>query len=944
MKVKNLFRLPKIRNPFANPISLKKIQNQIFTLRRGKFTWKKAGKYGLWTLGVVVLIIVFMFAWFAKDLPTPGKIRSLVSAGSTRLFDRNMKPLYTISGEKKRILIDEKEIPEVVKEATIALEDHEFYSHFGLDTRGLARAVLYGGSRGGGSTITQQLARNAVLNSNKRTLVRKIKEAILAIELEALYTKDQILTMYLNEIPYGGNNYGIEAAAKSFFGKSAKDLTLAEAATLAALPQQPSTLSPYGQNVERLIARRDFALDQMIELGFITADEGKTAKAETPTFATRRDSITAPHFVLFVKDWLVKHFTDELNDAQLAEQKVEEGGLTVVTTLDLDKQTIAEDIVTRAKDGTLKRAGATNAGLVTIDPKKGEVISMVGSVDYFQEQFGAFNVAVANRQPGSSFKPVVYAASFKEKYNPAYNLFDLKTDFGNYTPDNFDGAFRGPLSIRSALGNSLNIPAVKILGLIGLDKALSTASDMGMTTLTDKDRYGLSLVLGGGEVKLLELTGAYGVFANGGVLMPTTPVLKITDSKDKTLYDHTDPKDGRQVLDPQVAYQITSILSDVEAKRPTFSRTLNVLTLRNRPTASKTGTTDAFRDAWTIGYTPQYVTGVWAGNNDNTPMNRAGGSVAAAPIWDEFMEKLHESLPVEQFQRPDGIQEVTVDRLSNKLPGDGSEPVTDIFARWQVPTERDDVHVRVRVCRENGLLADSSIPDELAEHRTFSNIHSEMPNNPNWENPVRAWAEAHGLANRPPTERCQGEGIQPNIDITAPSDNQEVNGDFPISASASAPSGVRQVEFFIDNASIATDTEAPYSTNYSTTFLSEGTHNLTAVVTSNGGSTASDNIKFKVKKDTTPPANVTGFTCTPIGGGKVTLTWVNPTDSDFKLVRIYINFHPSGSSARSPVEVNKPGTSVTISSLAPSSYSFIAKSVDETGNESSGVERICFVG
>ncbi|MEK7171053.1 MAG: transglycosylase domain-containing protein [Patescibacteria group bacterium] len=938
MKIK--LRIPKIRNPFANPINLKKLQRQLFSRKTSrKIAWRRVGKYALWSTGGFILLIILMFAWFAKDLPTPGKIRNLAAEGSTRLFDRNMQPLYTISGEKKRILIDQKDIPQVIKDATIAIEDKNFYSHHGIYLKGIGRAIIFGGSRGGGSTITQQFVKNAILKDNKHNLVRKVKEAILSIELEALYSKEQILTLYLNEIPYGGSNYGIEAAAKSYFNKSAKDLTIAEAATLAALPQAPSTLSPYGQNIDRLIARRDLTISLMVEQGYITGDQATEAKKVEPKFAPRRDSITAPHFVLFVKDWLVTYFTKELGDAQVAEQKVESGGFDVVTTLDLPKQQEAERIVSAAAGKTLKNAGASNAALVTIDPKRGEVIAMVGSVDYFQEQFGAFNVATASRQPGSSFKPIVYSAAFKEKYNPATTLFDLRTDFGKYIPDNFDGGFRGPVTIRQALGNSLNIPAVKILGLVGIDDALKNASDLGITTLTDKDRYGLSLVLGGGEVKLTEMTTAYGVFAAGGVLMPTTPILKITDSKQKVIYTHEDPKDGRQVLDPQIAYQISNVLSDVEAKKPTFGRTLGVLTLQGRPAASKTGTTDAFRDAWTMGYTPQYVTGVWAGNNDNTSMNRAGGSVAAAPIWDAFMEYLHKDLPVEQFSRPAGIRDVTVDRLSNKLPVDGSETITDIFASWQVPTEKDDVHVRVRVCKENGLLADASIPDELTEDRTYTNIHSEKPNNPNWEGPVLAWANANGFNNRPPTEKCQAGNVQPSVEITSPTNDQEVTGQFTISVSASAPSGVRQVELTIDNISIGVITSSPYQMSYNAGLLADGDHKLQATVTSNNGSSATSGVvNFIVISDHTPPSEVSsliGLT----GGGQIVLSWINPTDIDFQLVRIKIySGAPGYSNLYRTVEVAKPGKTVTIGGLS-GTLRFMVHAVDNVGNQSDGIER-----
>jgi len=937
MKIR--FRLPQIRNPFASPVNLKKLQRRLFT-KKGlpKITWRRVGVYGLWSFGTIILASILMFAWFAKDLPTPGKIRNLAAEGSTRLFDRNLQPLYTISGEKKRILIDEKDIPLIVKQATIAIEDKNFYNHRGIYLKGVGRAIIFGGSRGGGSTITQQFVKNAILKDSKHTLIRKIKEAILSIELEALYSKEQILALYLNEIPYGGNSYGIEAAAKSYFNKTAKDLTLSEAATLAALPQAPSTLSPYGQNLNKLIARRDLTINLMAEQGYITKDEAESAIKIEQKFSPRRDSIVAPHFVLFVKDWLVDYFTKELGDAQIAEQKVESGGYDVVTTLDLAQQQTAERIVFDAANTTLKRAGASNAALVTINPKRGEIIAMVGSVDYFQPQFGAYNVATASRQPGSSFKPIVYSAAFKNKYNPATTLFDLRTDFGKYTPENFDGSFRGPVTIRQALGNSLNIPAVKVLGLIGVDDALKNAEDLGITTLTDKERYGLALVLGGGEVKLTELTAAYGVFANNGTLMATTPILKITDSKGKIQYNHEEPPAGRQVLDPQIAYQISNILSDVEAKKPTFGRTLGVLTLKGRPVASKTGTTDAFRDAWTIGYTPQYVTGVWAGNNDNSSMNKAGGSVAAAPIWDSFMETLHQNLPVEEFSRPEGIKDVTVDRLSNKLPIDGSEPISDIFASWQVPTEKDNVHVKVRVCRENGLLADSSIPDELAEERTYTNIHSEKPNLPNWEGPVVAWANANGLNNRPPTEKCATDNVKPNVKITAPTDGQTVSEQFLISADASAPSGVKQVEFSIDKVGIGTDTSSPYEMSYNSTNLSAGSHELQATVTSNSGSIATSSIvNFTVSTDSSPPNEISNLTAV-WGAGSITFTWINPTDADFKLVRIKVYSGPLYTKLYRTVEVTKPTVTATLSGLS-GTFKFVFHTVDLSGNQSAGIER-----
>jgi len=921
--------------PLANPLQLIKRWR---ASKRRKATWRDIGRWCLWGAGSFLLVVIFLFAWYAKDLPTPGRIKSRVSESSTRIYDRNMVPLYTISGDKKRIIVDETDIPNNVRQATIALEDKNFYNHFGISFRGVLRAALFdifsGKKSQGGSTITQQLVKNTLL-TKERTWSRKIKEAILAIELELLYNKDQILTMYLNEIGYGGNNYGVEAASRAFFNKAAKDLTLEEAATLAALPQAPTTYSPYGQHLDKLLARRNLALDSMADMGFISREEADSAKQKPMTFVPRRDSIVAPHFVLYVKEWLVNYFTGQLGDSQLAEQKVEEGGLMVVTTLDLTQQRIAEDVVSKASQGTLKKAGASNAGLVAIDPKRGEVMAMVGSVDYFNEKFGSYNVTTARRQPGSSFKPIVYAAAFKEKYNPAFTLYDLRTDFGNYIPDNYDGSFRGPVSVRYALGNSLNIPAVKMLGLVGLDKALSTASDLGITTLTDKNRYGLSLVLGGGEVMPLEMATAYGVFANGGKLVPTTPVLKIIQGNEKIIYDRTQVPEGKQVLDPQVAYEITNILADPEAKKPIFSRTLGVLTLSKRPVAVKTGTTNGYRDAWTIGYTPQLATAVWAGNNDNSSMDHASGAMAAAPIWHDFMNQALANLPSEDFSRPDGIRTVEVDKLSNKLPNAKSERISDIFASWQVPTTQDDVHIQVRVCREDGLLAGNDIPDEIAENRWFTNIHSEKPDNPNWEGPVIAWARANGLYNPPPTASCQSANNNPAVQITEPTDGASFSVDFTVTASASAPSGVRSVEFFVDNVSVATDTDSPYSTTVNVKQLANGSHAIKAVVVSNSGSSASSQISVIVSRDTTPPENPTNLNGL-VGPGQMTLTWKNPGDADLSLVRIYLFLDLTGSLVRT-VDVAKPIQNVTISGLVShTAYRITAKAVDTSGNESSG--------
>lgn len=950
------FRWPKFRNPFKNPVSLTQVQKKLFGKSAGgrsqkfRWSWKTAGKIFLWGLAAFVLITVFLFAWFAKDLPTPGKLKTLIAAtGSTRLYDRNGGALYTISGDKRQIVIDSNQIPDNVKQATVAIEDKRFYSNPGVDIRGIARAafvdLFHRGGLQGASTITQQLVKQTVVNGSQRNITYKIKDAILAIEVEALFSKDEILTMYLNSIPYGGNNYGIEAASRTFFGKSAKDLNLTEAATLAALPQRPSTLSPYGDHTDLLIQRRNYALDIMDQQGNITAEAAKAAKAAPLSVIARgaSDSSTAPHFVQYVRDWLVSYFKAQLGDEQLAEAKVEDGGLKVVTTLDPGKQGLAEAAIQQGVATTLKRAGASNAALVSLDPKTGQILAMVGSIDYSNPKFGQVNMAASPRQPGSSFKPIVYATAFKGGMSPGTTLFDLKTDFGGgYVPQNYTGGFVGPITIRNAIGNSLNIPAVKTIGLVGVDQTLKTAADLGVTTLgTDAGKYGLSLALGSGEVRVVDMAAAYGAFANNGVAMGSTPILKITDASGKVLLDNTTPSAGTQALDPAIAYEISNILSDVNAKKPEFARVLNVLTLPNRPVATKTGTSNNTRDAWTIGYTPQLVTAVWAGNNDNTPMGSASiGAIAAAPMWEQFMQNALKDQPVVQFDKPASITTATIDRYSNLLPSAGDpDTTTDIFAPWQLPTKPDGTHVSVRVCRENGLPADSSIPDSLTTTKIFTTVHSEMPNNPNWEGPVHAWAVANNLYGPPPSDKCtSGSNSAPSVSITSPSNHANVTGTITISADASAPSGVGSVQFSIDNTAIATITAAPYSTSYNMNQLANGSHTISALVTSTSGSTATSEITVTVSSDTTAPHEVTSFNGI-VGAGSVTLTWTNPTDADFVTTRIYYRKQNSGS-AYTMVPVNgAPGGSAnaSISGLAHVAYEFVAKTVDSSGNESVGV-------
>lgn len=927
MKTKE--RIKKFFSKFSRKDSKKKVK---------KLTPRRLKKRILQIVGIVFLFIVILFAWYAKDLPTPGKIQDRYPVESSKIMDRNGNILYDVHGEQKRTVVEGEEIPEVIKQATISAEDKNFYKHWGIDIKGITRAAINNitgkySYTSGGSTITQQYVKNALL-SPKKTIDRKMKELILSLEIEAMFDKDEILTFYLNEIPYGSNAYGIEAASETYYEKPAKDLTLDEAAVLAALPNAPTYYSPYGQNPEELRERRDYILDRMYEDGYITEDEAKEAQEKEISVVERKENITAPHFVMYVKQKLIEMY---------GEQMVEEGGLKVTTTLDLDKQRIAEEAVVNGYERNLG-LGADNASLVSLDPKTGQILAMVGSHDYFDtDNDGQVNVSISERQPGSSFKPIAYATAFKGKYSPSSVLWDVKTDFGNYTPENYDLSTHGPVTIRYALGNSLNIPAVKILYLAGLDNVLNTAHEMGITTLNEPERYGLALVLGGGEVKPLDMATAFGVFADNGTLAETTPFLKIEDSQGNVLEEYEEGKNKKEVLDPQIAYEISDILSDNTARTSTFGSN-SALYFGNRPVAAKTGTTDSHRDAWTNGYTPSLVTAVWVGNNDNTPMSSAAsGITAAAPIFHEYMQKALEGTPIEQFEKPEGIQTVTVDKLSGKIPTDESpETITDIFASWQVPKEYDDIHIKVRICKacDGEKLADENCPESQIEERTYTNLHSEVPDNPNWENPVRYAAEAMDIhINEPPKEICDVNNIKPTVNISSPANNANISGNFDIIADASSNFGVKNVEFLIDDVKIGETSSSPYSYSYDANNLSSGSHKVTAKVNDNHDLSTTNTITINVSKDSTVPGVVSNVSLTP-KSQSVSIGWTNPVDTDLSLAKIYVSTKSGvlGIKNQEVAVTPNSGFSTTITNLnTGTKYYFTIRTVDTSGNENPNI-------
>ncbi len=599
-------------------------------------------------VGVLGLILTgILLLWISTlEIPDLSSFNQRKVLQSTRIYDRTGTVLlYDLHQDVKRTVVPYENISRNIKNATVAIEDDTFFQHAGIRPLSILRAMwanIRGGTlKGqGGSTITQQVIKNSVLVQDK-TLTRKVKEWILAIKLEHELSKEEILGHYLNESPYGGTIYGVEEASRAFFGKSASDVTVAEAAYIASLPQAPTYLSPNGLHKDALDARKNHTLDRMRDLGFITKEEHDTAMAEKVEFKSQvTTGIRAPHFVFYVRDYLARTYGEDL----LAER-----GFKVTTTLDWNLQQKAEEMTKKWAAINEKTYNAENASIVATDPKTGDILAMAGSRGYFDDAIdGKYNIALASRQPGSSFKPFVYAAAFSKGYTPETVVFDLRTQFSTncnpsfletsdtcYSPGNYDDKFRGPISFRNALAQSINVPAVKALYLVGVNNAIKLARDMGISTLADKARYGLTLVLGGGEVRLLDMVGAYGVFANEGERNDVRGVLKVEDNTGAVIEEAR--LVPRRVLDRQVALQISNILSDNVARTPSYGSN-SPLYFAGRDVAAKTGTTNDYRDTWIVGYTPTIAVGAWAGNNDNRPMAKKVAGFIVSPMWREFMD------------------------------------------------------------------------------------------------------------------------------------------------------------------------------------------------------------------------------------------------------------------------------------------------------------------
>jgi len=796
-----------------------------------------------------------LFFYYSRDLPSIDQIKTgaLVIPESTKIYDRTGEHLlYTVHGEENRTRIPLEQIPDYVKWATISTEDQDFYTRdLAIDFKGILRALIAvwqnrSFTQGpGGSTITQQLIKNMILTREK-TISRKIKEIILAFRIEKTFSRDEILELYLNQIPYGSNAYGIEQAARIFFGKSAKDLNLTESALLAALPKATTYYSPFGAHVDKLLGRHKIILGQMLDRGYINEDQWNAALKQKLEFAPSAVSMEAPHFVIYVKEMLAKRF---------GEAKLEQGGLKVITTLDYEMQKIAETVIKEGAE-TNDLLGADNAALVAIDPGAGQILAMVGSRDYFDtEHDGNFNVTLALRQPGSSFKPIVYASLFTKGYTPNSILFDVETDFApaqdkEYIPVDYDEKERGPVTIRQALAWSLNIPAVKALYLANIFKVLDYAAQLGYSSLDDPSKLGLSLALGGGDVKLLEHTAAFGVLANDGVRKPLEAILQVQDTNGEMLMEFKQ-NDGVRVFPKNVARMVTDILADNKARAPVFGAN-SYLSLGNIPAAAKTGTTNDSRDAWTVGYTPNLVAGVWVGNNDNSPMNKAvGGSKAAAPIWNKFMRQALAGKEIALFPKPEILET--------------GKPILD---------GKIEQVVKVKIDKISGKLATKYTPEDLIEEKAFAEFHSILhyidPDNPlgpaptnpaanpqyqNWEQAILRWAKEseQAVEFKTPPKETDDVHIPENIPVLTvilPKDNQVVSKDsILIKIDAQAKLGISKVEYYIDDVFRESAGLSPYSRRLYFGSMADGPHTITVRAFDTVGNRISQNITIELRRD-----------------------------------------------------------------------------------------------
>lgn len=835
---------------FKGKFKLNKNFKEVF---KSRDFWLKFFKVTLILMGVGIVALVILFVYFSKDLPSPTKVVRR-DGYSSKVYDRNGKVLYDIYNDAKRDPVNFNDIPDYLKKATVAVEDKSFYTHNGIDLLTplrIIKNVFYFGKITGGSTLTQQLTRNVLLTT-ERTVTRKIKEFILSIQIDAKYSKDEILGMYLNEAPYGGASWGVGPAAEQYFGKEVKKLDLAECAILAGLPQLPSVYSPYSSTPKAYVDRTKHVLNRMVEDSYISRDlaDETMKEVENYKFNDQKSTMQAPHFVLWIKDLLTQKYGEEV---------VENGGLKITTTLDLDLQNKAQEIVAEEIDKSEAKK-ITNGAAVIIDPATGQVLAMVGSRDYWSTKTdGNFNVVTQGlRQPGSSIKPITYLAAIKKGWTAATMIMDAPVTFPgtggqkDYSPQNYTGKFVGPISLRNALGNSINTTAVKTLAFVGVKNMLSLAYDMGISTLepttANLSRFGLAVTLGGAEVKMIDLASAYTAFANKGMKMDPIGILKVED-KDGRVLEEYKQTDGKKVMTEQEAFVISNILSDNSAREMTFGA-VNSLQISGYQVAAKTGTTNDKKDNWTIGWTPNLLTAVWVGNNDNTEMGSVVSGVSgAAPIWNKIMKYELPKLSKVDFSVPNKIVSLDVDKVSGYLSHDGFASKSEYFIDGSQPTVSDPIHLKLKVCKNaSGLATPEDVSSNNYDEKEFLSLkESDLVSTDGknrWQEGIDNWISQQTNKDmyNPPTNYCRTDGMV-NVSIDSPASQATVGSTFDVKITTNSLVKITEVKLWIDGVEKKTWTERPFEMSLT---LDNGPHTIKVKATDRDNRSQERESKFGV--------------------------------------------------------------------------------------------------
>ena len=821
---------------------------------KSKRFWYQFFKIFLILFGVGLVLMIILFAWYSKDLPSPTKVVRHDGFAS-KIYDRNGELLYDLYHDQKREPVTNDQIPDYLKKATVAVEDKTFYSHSGFDPLTpfrIIKNVFYFHKLTGGSTLTQQLVKNVLLTSDV-TVTRKIKEFILSVQIEAKYSKSDILLMYLNEAPYGGTAWGVGTGAMQYFGKAVKDLNLAESAILAGLPQRPNVYSPFSTTPAAYIDRTRHVLTRMVEDKYIDQEtmDGAMEEVKNYNFYQNKSTLSAPHFVFWIKDILAQHYGEDMADG---------GGLKVTTTLDINLQNQVQQIVSDQIDKSEKLLISNGAALV-MDPRNGQVLAMVGSRGYNSDKTqGQFNVVTQGlRQPGSAIKPITYLMALRKGYTAASMVMDTPVSFPiagqkDYSPQNYTGKFNGPMSLRNALGNSINTIAVKMLAAVGVKNMLQQAYDMGIYTLEptseNLSKFGFAVTLGGADVKMIDLASAYCAFANSGNKVDPIGILKVEDKDGRVLEEYQEVS-GKKVITPQEAFIISNILSDNNARALTFGA-VNSLVISNYQVAVKTGTTNDKKDNWTIGWTPNLLVSVWVGNNDSTPMGKiASGVSGAAPIWRQIMLYTLPKREKQDFPIPEKIVNISVDKLSGYGVHDGFESKTEYFIDGTQTNTSDPIHLKLKVCKDKtGLAAPDDVSGGNYDEKEFFSFKESDPVSSDgrnrWQEGIDEWINQQSNKDMysPPISYCRSDGLV-GVSFSEPGDHSTQGSNVSVKINTTSLKKITEVKLWVDGSEVKTWTERPFEGSFN---MSTGTHTLRVKATDKDGASDESEIKIGVNQ------------------------------------------------------------------------------------------------